>query len=376
MPPINVLIKPASGNCNMRCKYCFYADELVYREDLVLSVMTESTMRHLIDRVAEFAEGSCNFAFQGGEPTLAGLDYFRAFVAYVESKPEFRSMQVYYALQTNGYTINEEWAKFFKEHHFLIGVSLDGPKDIHDRYRPNASGAGTYDRILQSIDLLKKYQVDFNILTVVTGNSARKAKRIYEFFRENDLSYQQYIECLNPIGDRTVHDYTLTPERYEKFLKDIFDCWYQDLVNGRYVYNRYFENLMVMLDGQPPESCNMYGICSRQWVFEADGSVYPCDFYCLDEWKLGNINEDDLPTLDWRRDELGFVECSRLVPEECKKCKWYGLCRNGCRRHREPQPTPDQPTGSLNYFCSAYKGFFEYAYPKLVEAYRIMSRQR
>lgn len=370
MPILNLLIKPASGNCNMRCKYCFYADELLYRENAALSVMDTDTMHHLIDRAAEFAEHSCNFAFQGGEPTLAGLDYFKEFVRYVESKPEFQKIQVNYALQTNGYTIQDDWAEFFQKNHFLIGVSLDGPKDIHDHYRCNVGGTGTYDRVMRSIEILKNHQVDFNILTVVTGNSAKKAKRLYEFYKENQLSYQQYIECLNPIGDRTVHDYTLTPDRYEKFLKDMFDCWFQDISNGNYVYNRYFENLLLMLDRQHPESCNMYGICSRQWVSEADGSIYPCDFYCLDEWKLGNINENTFPEMDLIRDQLGFIDASMPVPEDCKKCKWYALCRNGCRRHRETQPDRN-----INYFCSAYKGFFEYAYPKLVQAYQILKRR-
>lgn len=223
---------------------------------------------------------------------------------------------------------------------------------------------------MRSIEILKDHQVDFNILTVVTGSSAKKAKRLYEFFKKNGLSYQQYIECLNPIGDRTIHDYTLTPDRYEKFLKDMFDCWYQDITGGTYVYNRYFENLLQILNRQHPESCNMYGICSRQWVSEADGSIYPCDFYCLDEWKLGNIKENTFSEMDLKRDQLGFIEASMPVPEDCKGCKWYALCRNGCRRHRE-SPTEQ----NKNYFCSAYKGFFEYAYPRLVQAYQIMKKR-
>lgn len=368
MPIVNLLIKPASGACNMRCQYCFYADEMAHRTKSPLSVMDQATMHLLIDRVADFAEGSCTFAFQGGEPTLAGLSYFQEFVRYAAEKPELQKLDVHYALQTNGYLLDKEWAEFFHQNHFLIGVSLDGPKDIHDRYRKDSKGDGTYDRILSSIELLKQYEVDFNILTVVTKDSARKAKRLYEFYKQNQLSYQQYIECLNPIGDTALHDYTLTPDRYERFLKDMFDCWYQDLEQGTYVYNRYFENLLRMLDRQQPESCNMYGICSRQWVIEADGSVYPCDFYCLDEWKMGTVQEHTFPELEQRRETLGFVEASKPVPERCRTCRWYPLCRNGCRRHREAQEE-----SRLNYFCSAYQGFFSYAYPKLVKAYQIIT---
>ena len=148
MPIVNLLIKPASGACNMRCQYCFYADEMAHRTKSPLSVMDQATMHLLIDRVADFAEGSCTFAFQGGEPTLAGLSYFQEFVRYAAEKPELQKLDVHYALQTNGYLLDKEWAEFFHQNHFLIGVSLDGPKDIHDRYRKDSKGDGTYDGIL------------------------------------------------------------------------------------------------------------------------------------------------------------------------------------------------------------------------------------
>lgn len=367
MRSLMILIKPASGSCNMRCRYCFYADELCNRETALYGVMSAETSHALIDRAFAYADDEVSFAFQGGEPTLAGLAYFRDFVQYIEEKKAEKKLRVHYALQTNGLCLDEEWARFFAENHFLIGVSLDGTKDIHDKYRIDASGEGTFDRISHSLRLLEENGVDFNILTVVTGDSARKAKKVYRFFRDSGWEYQQYIECLDPLGEEPgQHEYSLTPKKYESFLKNLFDAWYTDVRSGKHSYNRYFENLLFMMAGQPPESCNMRGICGRQWVIEADGGVYPCDFYVLDEWLLGNVRTDSFEEMDKKRAELGFIEKSCFIPEECKTCKWYPLCRNGCRRLRGED--------GKNYFCTAYKGFFEYAYPRLRELYELAVR--
>jgi uncharacterized protein len=196
---------------------------------------------------------------------------------------------------------------------------------------------------------------------------------VYNFFKKNDFRYQQYIECLDPIGEvQGGYEYSLTPERYEEFLKTSFDSWYLDMKSGRYVYNRYFENLMMIIAGQGAESCNMRGVCGAQWVIEADGSVYPCDFYALDEWYLGNINHDSFETMEQQRQTLGFIEWSKQIPEDCKNCRYFGLCRNGCRRNREPVTSNST---QKNYFCSAYKNFIEYAYPRLVEIYQMLVRR-
>ncbi len=371
MPPITVLIKPASGNCNMRCTYCFYYDEQANRETASYGLMSRETAHLLIDRAMGEAEGSVLFAFQGGEPTLMGLDFYRDFTDYAASRPERKRLNVSYALQTNGYALNEEWAAFFAKHRFLVGVSLDGTKDLHDRYRLDAAGKGTYNRVRENLRLLEKHKVDFNILTVVTGATARRAGRIYRFFQGEGYDYQQYIECLDPLGEAPGgRPWSLTPEKYGEFLKNLFDVWYRDRMAGKKAYNRYFENLLLILDGQMPESCNMMGVCGRQWVVEADGGVYPCDFYVLDEWKLGSVRENSFAEMEEKRKELGFIEASRVVPEKCRSCQWYPLCRNGCRRNR----TEDGAEGPINYFCEAYKGFFEYAYPRLRELYLKLRR--
>lgn len=369
MPALSLLIKPASGNCNMRCRYCFYADELDNREIRSYGKMSVDTMHTIVDKAMEYGDYECTIAFQGGEPTLAGLDFYRDLVAYVTAHENPKKLKIHYALQTNGYLINEEWAAFLGENHFLVGVSLDGLKEIHDRYRLDAAGKGTYQRVISAIRLLEKHQVEYNILTVVTAATARNGQKIYNYFKKNHFGYQQYIECLDPIGEEPgQHEYSLTPEKYGEFLKSMFDAWYLDMRSGTYVYNRYFENLMMIMAGQQPESCNMRGVCGKQWVFEADGSVYPCDFYALDQWRLGNIQENSFEEMDEKRDELGFIQWSMRQQEDCQKCRWFGLCRNGCRRNREPVTAENT---NRNYFCKSYQIFFEYAYPRLAEIYQL-----
>ena len=369
MPALSLLIKPASGNCNMRCRYCFYADELDNREIRSYGKMSVDTMHTIVEKAMEYGDYECTIAFQGGEPTLAGLDFYRDLVAYVTAHENPKKLKIHYALQTNGYLINEEWAAFLGENHFLVGVSLDGLKEIHDRYRLDAAGKGTYQRVISAIRLLEKHQVEYNILTVVTAATARNGQKIYNYFKKNHFGYQQYIECLDPIGEEPgQHEYSLTPEKYGEFLKSMFDAWYLDMRSGTYVYNRYFENLMMIMAGQQPESCNMRGVCGKQWVFEADGSVYPCDFYALDQWCLGNIQENSFEEMDEKRDELGFIQWSMRQQEDCQKCRWFGLCRNGCRRNREPVTAENT---NRNYFCKSYQMFFEYAYPRLEEVYQL-----
>ena len=374
MPPLNLLIKPVSGSCNMNCSYCFYTDEIQHREVACTGKMTDTTMRSLIDKAFEYADSECTFAFQGGEPTLAGLSFFEAFSAYVESHPNPKNLTIHYAFQTNGLLIDDAWASWFKCHQVLVGLSLDGPKSIHDRYRKDHHGQGTFDRVMSTIQILNKHNVDYNILCVVHGASAYKARKIYGFYRKNNLNYHQYIECLDPLdAKRGSFEYSLTPERYEIFLKDLFDVWYEDMISGHYVYNRYFENLMMILIGQGPESCNMRGFCGPQWVIEADGSAYPCDFYVLDEWKLGNISTDTFEIMEENRQTSGFIQQSQPLPDACKNCKWLMLCRNGCRRNRMMEHTDAL---GKNYFCTAYQHFLEYASPRLMVLYQMLKNKK
>lgn len=371
MKALSLLIKPASGNCNMRCKYCFYVDEMNHRSVSNLGIMNLDTLYNILDKSINSVDEMLNIAFQGGEPTLAGLSFFEKVVEYVDLL-NVKAVQVNYSLQSNGYALDKEWIAFFKKHNFLIGISLDGGQEVHDKYRIDAKGEGTYNRVMASIELLQEYEVDFNILTVVHAETVKKVNQVYNFFRRNNLGFQQYIECLDPLEEEAgIQEYSLTPEGYGEFLIALFKKYYRDMSEGRYVYNRYFENLIGIMLGQHPESCAMGGHCGDYLTIEADGSVYPCDFYVLDEWKLGNFNVDTIEEITNRRTELQFVEMSMIVPDECSACKWYPLCRNACRRSCEPTT---MNTREVNYFCESYKRFFEYAYPQLEELYRRTKR--
>lgn len=266
------------------------------------------------------------------------------------------------ALQTNGYAIDEEWGQFFLENRFLIGVSLDGTCEIHDslRHRRN-TGEGTFSQVCRSISLLEHYGVDFNILTVVTKQSARNIQQIYHFYIERGWKYQQYIECLDPLekpfGSR---EYSLTPEAFGTFLTELFDLWYADYLQGQQPYIRKFENYIGILAGYQPEACEQRGQCGMQLVVEADGSAYPCDFYMLDEYRLGNFNHDRLPTMTEKRKQLGFVERSIKISTQCRACPYYRLCRSGCQRTREYFPQED---AYCSHFCQGYRYFLITVYP-------------
>ncbi len=353
MPPISVLVKPASSACNMCCKYCFYEDEAANRVVGFRGMMSLETAEDLIKSAAEFAEGNCNFMFQGGEPTLAGLGFYRSFIE-LERKYERRDLVFTHSIQTNGYALDEEWVRFFKDNNFFVGISLDGNCDLHDLNRMSKNGNGSFNRVMKSISLLKKHGVEFNILSVVTSRAARSAEKTYNFFKKQGLCNLQFIDCLDPLdGERGL---SADNGEYAAFLTKIFRLWLEDFKKGECISVRHLDNWLGIILGYPPEACNMCGRCSIQFVVEGDGGVYPCDFYALDEYLLGKTGEISFEQMINSGTAKSFIEKSSAVPEECRACRWYPLCRNGCRRERELMP--DLSCGKTRR-CSAYKRFFE-----------------
>ncbi len=372
MPPVNMLIKPASGNCNLRCKYCFYNDIAEHRQTESYGMMDIETLEILVKKAFEYAEYSCTFAFQGGEPTLVGLDFFKKLIDF-QKKYNTKNIKVNNALQTNGMVIDNEWAQFLGENGFLVGLSLDGPKDIHDTMRVDAKGKGSFKKVLDTAKRFDRCKVEYNILFVVNGYVARHVNKIYNFYKKNNFKYIQPIPCLDPLDEKPGgHDFSLTPDRYAYFLKTLFDLWYEDVSKGNMISIRNFDNYVGMLMGYKPETCSMVGECTCQYVVEADGGVYPCDFYVFDEWYLGNIKGDDMRVMRESKTAKRFVEVSRHIDPMCKGCKWVQLCRGGCRRNREPF---EDGKPVLNYYCPAYKEFFGYAMPRMQELARIFSQR-
>ncbi|SHL42149.1 uncharacterized protein SAMN02745136_04871 [Anaerocolumna jejuensis DSM 15929] len=364
MPPLGLLIKPSSGMCNLQCSYCFYRDITQYREKQNYGFITVETLENIIKKALAYAEGFCSFGYQGGEPTLIGTGFYKKAVE-LQNKYNSKGIKICNSIQTNGYQLNEEWAKFFKQNNFLVGLSLDGMKKTHDSCRRNARGEGTFTDIMAVTDIFDKYQVEYNLLTVVNSFTAKRVQEIYQFYRRKGFNYLQFIPCLDPIGDQGEKgEYTLEASDYGEFLIKLFDLWYRDYSLGRMVYIREFDNYVRILAGFPAESCGMNGRCSIQNVVEADGMVYPCDFYVLDSYKLASLNDSDFSEIWSSSNAKKFLEESVKPAEKCLDCRYYSLCRGGCRRYRV---LSGKDGGSLNKFCTSYKMFFDADLQRLLE---------
>lgn len=373
MKQLQFLIKPAAGFCNMRCHYCFYRDEQQNRSTSEDCMMTLQTAETLIRRCfAELDQGGfVSFAFQGGEPTLAGLDFFRFFTQTVRKYNQKR-VTVQYAIQTNGLAVAEEWARFFREENFLVGISLDGTPDVHDALRPDASGDGTWTRVMQTIELLHRYGVECNLLCVVTKQLAKKAERVYKSMKATGVRYLQFIPCLDPLGmPQGQQNYSLTPELYARFLCALFDAWYRDWKTSTYVSVRLFEDYIHLLMGGPAVTCSTTGRCGGYMVVEGSGVVYPCDFFCLDAYKLGTVQADTLHSLLASEKMRVFIADGWQIPAECQPCRWVHLCRGGCKRDRNAADKAQR-----SYYCKALQKFFAYAEPRLREMVRAVQMYR
>lgn len=334
-----------------------------------MGVMSYETLENTVRRAFAFADGSISFAFQGGEPTLAGADFYTEFLE-LERKYNSRGIRVQNTIQTNGLALDGQIMDVFRKGNFLVGVSFDGMPELHNKLRLSADRGPTADKVEKTFSALSHRGIDFNVLCVVNKYVAENAEACFRYLAK--YKYIQYIACLNPF-DGKARSWSLTPELYANFLIKSFDLYYTAFKSGNYVSVRNFDNYIGILLGREPENCAMCGRCGQYFLIEADGSVYPCDFYVLDEWKIGNINNSSFFRLAKADTVQRFIGTSLYVSPECKGCKWYGLCRGGCRRDREPFQN-DLP--ALNKWCISYKKLFEYAYPRMCEMARILSRDK
>lgn len=367
---LSLLIKPASSLCNLRCKYCFYADESENRQQKCYGLMSFETADRLIEYAVEAVsgKGTVSIGFQGGEPTLIGLDFFRHFIEEEKKYPEVRFI---HSIQTNGYALNEEWAAFLAENVFLTGISIDGYKEVHDTNRITSEGEGSFERVAGNHRILKKHNVETNALCVITGQAAKKPHRVFNRLKQMGFDFIQFIACLDPLGnERGKEPYSLVPEDYGSFLCAVFDDWYADWKNGSYISIRQFDDYVHLLTGIQPSSCAATGKCGVYLVVEADGSLYPCDFYVLDEWNIGNINDSSILQAIESPKALSFFSDNGKRPDSCGTCTWLPLCHGGCKR--DISFTDSIPE---NYYCSAFRFFFEYASERLMEIARAELRE-
>ena len=288
---------------------------------------------------------------------VRGLPFFQRFVE-LERQYLRPGLTVEHSIQTNGTLIDEDWARFFRDNRFLVGLSLDGTKDLHDANRVDSQGRGTWNTVARALTLLQKWQVEVTLLCVVTGPAARRGQAIYQNLKKLGGRYLQFIPCLDPMEEeRGGRPFSLTPERYGRFLCTVFDLWYQDWERGDYVSVRLFDDYVHLLAGQRAGTCATAGTCGRYFVVEGDGSVYPCDFFVLDQWRMGKLGEQTLEELAGSETALRFCREGQGAPQECAGCQWLTLCNGGCRR--------DWIGMDRNYHCAALRTFFAYAYPRL-----------
>lgn len=354
----SILVKPAGPDCNLACDYCFYREK---SELFPGSPAHRMGLAVLEEMMRTFMEGSgreVSIGWQGGEPTLMGLPFFEKAVEFEERYGKGRV--VGNGIQTNGLLLDEQWARFFSRYKFLVGLSIDGPAHVHDHYRVNASGGGSWERVSRSARLLLDAGVAVNALTVVNDYSARFPDEIYDHHRAAGLDFMQFIPCVEPgpAGTTGAAAFSAGAEAYGQFLCRIFDRWRRDFKGGSPTsYVRYFESLLFLYAGLAPPECTLLDECGSYLVVEHNGDVYACDFFVEPAWRLGNIKEDDLSDMlnSARQGDFGRIKAD--LPPECAACPWIDRCRGGCTKDRM-RVAGD---GGSNHFCGAYKIFFEHA---------------
>ena len=314
--------------------------------------MSLDTLERLVDTYLFYSYPNSIFAFQGGEPTLAGLDFFEKLVK-LQQQYGRNGQSVANAMQTNGILITKNWCDLFREFNWLLGVSVDGPEAMHDRYRLNKGGQGTWRRVIEAVELLQAENVEFNILCVLSQANVEEPRELYRFFvRELGVDNIQYIPLAEFDGEGNRLPFTITPEQYGRFMCETFDLWWPD---RRKVRIRCFDNLAEALAGQKPGNCTLHETCDSYVVVEYNGDVYPCDFFVEKEWKLGNIELDSWTEIARRSRRYSFASKKTIAHPECQACEYAIICHGGCPKFRH---APNRRFNDLDYFCGAYKMMF------------------
>lgn len=355
-----VMWKTVSEACNLACDYCYYSS-CGGRPGPAIDRIDDRLLEAFVKNRMELSRGAASFAWQGGEPLLAGLAFFER-VVELQAKHAPPRTAISNSLQTNGTLINDKRAAFFKAYNFLIGVSLDGPRAIHDMRRVDGAGQGSYDRVMNGIRHLRRHRVDFNILTVIHRGNVDKAEELLAFYKRERFDYVQFIPCMD-FRSQDVDApgvYEVTPEQYGRFLGEAFDIWYN---GGRPALSiRFFDNLLSVYAHREAELCTQRGSCPQTLVLERNGDAYPCDFYIHDDWKLGNAGTDSIEKLLSSPVYARFLELKPALPDACRSCEWQRLCHGGCPRNRFWHSDGSART---DYFCSGYRTFFAHAHERM-----------
>ncbi len=377
--PLNnfhVLAKPIGPICNLDCKYCFYLEKESLYPQVSKWAMQEEVLDSYIRQYIEAHDTTeINFAWQGGEPTLLGVEYFRRLVEI--QKKYANGKRIRNAFQTNGVLLNDDWAALFKENDFLIGLSVDGPRELHDAFRVDKGGQPTFDRVMRGMETLKRNGVEFNTLTTVHRANADYPLEVYRFLKENGSGFMQFIPIVERIAHQVTSDglrlispdfsgaasvapWSVEPRQFGRFLCTIFDEWVRKDV-GRY-YVQLFDIGLELWLGMEASLCVFRKQCGSSLAIEHSGDLYSCDHFVYPQNRLGNIMESPLETLVASEQQRSFGEAKEsTLPRYCRECDVRFACNGECPKHRF-LTTPDGEPG-LNYLCAGYKMFFHHVDP-------------
>jgi uncharacterized protein len=372
----HVMAKPIGPICNLDCKYCFYLEKESLYPQVEKWAMREDVLETYIRQYIEAHDTPVvSFAWQGGEPTLLGVEYFRRIVEL--EKKYANGKRIANAFQTNGVLLNDAWAELFLENQFLIGISIDGPRELHDAYRVDKGGQPTFDRVMHGIDVLKRHKVDFNTLTTVHRANVEAPLEVYRFLKSNGSGYMQFIpiverrshhvtndglRLISPdfSGPATVTPWSVEPRPFGRFLCAIFDEWVRKDV-GR-VFVQLFDVSLEIWAGMESSLCIFRKTCGAALAVEHSGDLYSCDHFVYPENRLGNIMESPLAALVGSAQQRRFGEAKEsTLPNYCRECDVRFACNGECPKHRFTR-TPDGELG-LNYLCAGYKMFFHHIDP-------------
>lgn len=348
---ISLLIKPAGPDCNAGCRYCFYrsADRHFGRGEHRMSTDVLGALTH---KLLNLSLPVSQFSWQGGEPTLMGLDFFEQVVA-LQMQLGCDGQSVANTIQTNALLLDERWVGFLAKYRFLVGVSLDGPAEIHDQNR----GKGTHQSVVTAADMLKRHGVPFNILTVVSRVNEDRGAEVYRWLREQGYSYLQFIPAVETDSHGNPLPFAPSPEGYGRFMCEVFDAWLNEDGPGK-VYVRWFESLLCHLAGMPAGNCILGRRCDQYLVIEHNGDVFPCDFFVRPDMRLGNILESDLADLAESQHRRQFARAKAQIPTICRQCDYLNVCNGGCLKDRERScGNFDGPS----YLCPSYRSFYSHA---------------
>jgi len=358
-----VMLKPRGAICNLDCRYCYFLskERLYPGSDFLMSDdLLETYTRQYIE--AQQAP-EVTFSWQGGEPTLMGLDFFKRAVAYQQHyhRP---GMRIQNAFQTNGVLLDDEWCKFFKANEFLVGISIDGPRELHDAYRVDKGGRPSFDRVMAGLNKLRKHRVEFNVLCTVHAANQAHPLQVYRFFRDKlEAQFIQFIPIVErenltgfQEGDR-VTDRSATGEGYGHFLISIFDEWVRNDVGK--VYVQIFDISLGVWTGQRPALCLFGETCGKNLALEHNGDLYACDHFIEPDYMLGNIQVDNMISLVTSDKQQQFGQDKRdTLPHYCRQCEVRFICNGGCPKNRFISTPSGEP--GLNYLCAGYKAFFNH----------------